>query len=69
MIVNNLPEINAKVNAMIKVYRLIKQYVYIVPGLKSDLSCAWKSGKKPSPINEIIKNKLPSENKVIGWST
>jgi hypothetical protein len=48
------------------VYRLIKQYIYIVVGLYYYLSCAWKSGKNPSPIKEIIKNKFPRDNNLIG---
>lgn len=30
------------------------------------MSCAWKSGKKPSPIKDIIKYKFPKDIKVRG---
>jgi hypothetical protein len=37
--------------------------------LNYDFSDAWISGRKPSPINEIIKKRLPIENKIMGLST
>lgn len=66
--VNILAVTKEKVKLIRKVYLLIPQYISIVVGLKSDLSWAWKSGKKPSPIKEIIKNRFPKEKNVIAWS-
>lgn len=63
------PVIIEDVNEIKKVYLFILVYMSIVVGLYYDLIWAWRSGKKPSPIKEIIKNKLPKENRVIEWST
>ncbi len=66
IIVDILNVTTDSMKAIKNVYRLIKQYIYIVVGLYYDFSCAWKSGKNPSPINEIIKNKFPSDKNLIG---
>lgn len=59
----NLFVISAKNKDIRNVNLFTLQYIKIVDGLQSDFSWAWKSGKKPSPIKDIIKNKLPNENK------
>ena len=40
----------------------------ITDGLYSDLIWAWKSGRKPSPIHEINRYRLPSDSSYKGLS-
>lgn len=53
-------------NAIVHVSLLMTAYMVKVEGLCYDLSWAWKSGKKPSPIKEQIKNILPIEKSESG---